>query len=368
MYILAIETSCDETAAAIIKISGQGANITLKILSNVVASQIALHSKYGGIIPEVAARAHIEQMLPVLQQAIKEASVAPGQIDLIGVTNGPGLITSLLVGVETTKVLSWLNHKPLLGINHLAGHFYAAFINLFLGQEKLNGGEVFPAVGLIVSGGHTELVLMKDWHSFKKIGQTLDDAAGECFDKVAKLLNLGYPGGPVIARRASQAKRSLKDFGLDLPRPMLSNPDYNFSFSGLKTAVLYLLPNKKNNHYLQSPEREEFVNALCQEVQRAAIDVLVGKTLRAGLKYKAKSIILGGGVAANQELRTQMAKRVSGLRANLNFLVPPREFCTDNALMMAVATYFKWQKLTLAQKEKAKQSWQNIKVDPNLNL
>jgi N6-L-threonylcarbamoyladenine synthase len=368
MYILAIETSCDETAAAIIKISGQGANITLKILSNVVASQIALHSKYGGIIPEVAARAHIEQMLPVLQQAIKEASVAPGQIDLIGVTNGPGLITSLLVGVETTKVLSWLNHKPLLGINHLAGHFYAAFINLFLGQEKLNGGEVFPAVGLIVSGGHTELVLMKDWHSFKKIGQTLDDAAGECFDKVAKLLNLGYPGGPVIARRASQAKRSLKDFGLDLPRPMLSNPDYNFSFSGLKTAVLYLLQNKKNNHYLQSPEREEFVNALCQEVQRAAIDVLVGKTLRAGLKYKAKSIILGGGVAANQELRTQMAKRVSGLRANLNFLVPPREFCTDNALMMAVATYFKWQKLTLAQKEKAKQSWQNIKVDPNLNL
>jgi N6-L-threonylcarbamoyladenine synthase len=368
MYILAIETSCDETAAAIIKISGQGANITLKILSNVVASQIALHSKYGGIIPEVAARAHIEQMLPVLQQAIKEASVAPGQIDLIGVTNGPGLITSLLVGVETTKVLSWLNHKLLLGINHLAGHFYAAFINLFLGQEKLNGGEVFPAVGLIVSGGHTELVLMKDWHSFKKIGQTLDDAAGECFDKVAKLLNLGYPGGPVIARRASQAKRSLKDFGLDLPRPMLSNPDYNFSFSGLKTAVLYLLQNKKNNHYLQSPEREEFVNALCQEVQRAAIDVLVGKTLRAGLKYKAKSIILGGGVAANQELRTQMAKRVSGLRANLNFLVPPREFCTDNALMMAVATYFKWQKLTLAQKEKAKQSWQNIKVDPNLNL
>lgn len=368
MFILAIETSCDETTAAVIKISGQGAKTKLKILSNVVASQIAIHRRYGGIIPEVAARAHIEQMLPVLKQALVQAHLAPSQIHLIGVTRGPGLITSLLVGVETAKTLSWLNHKPLLGVNHLAGHFYAAFINLFLGQEKLNNQNIFPAVGLIVSGGHTELVLMKDWYGFKKIGQTLDDAAGECFDKVAKLLNLGYPGGPVMAKRASQAKRVLKDFGLELPRPMLLSSDYNFSFSGLKTAVLYLLQNKKNSHYLHSPECQEFIDALCQETQQAAIDVLVGKTLRAGLKYKTKSIILGGGVAANQELRKQMAKRIDDLRANLNFLVPPREFCTDNALMMAIAAYFGWQKLNFSQKEKAKRAWQNIKVDPNLSL
>ena len=368
MNILAIETSCDETAAAVIKISGQGTKTKLKILSNVVASQIAIHRRYGGIIPEVAARAHIEQMLPILQQATKEASLTPRQIDLIGVTSGPGLITSLLVGVETAKTFSWLNHKPLLGVNHLAGHFYVAFANLFLGQEKLNNQNIFPAAGLIVSGGHTELVLMKDWYSFKKIGQTLDDAAGECFDKVAKLLELGYPGGPIIARRASKAKRSLKNFGLELPRPMLLSSDYNFSFSGLKTAVLYLLQNKNNSRFLNSPEREEFINALCQEVQQAAVDVLVGKTLRAGLKYKVKSIILGGGVAANQELRKQMAKRINDLRAKVNFLVPPREFCTDNALMIALATYFIWQKLTLQQKEKARHNWQNIDVNPNLSL
>jgi len=368
MFILAIETSCDETAAAVIKISGQGAKIKLKILSNVVFSQIALHGRYGGIIPEVAARAHIEQMLPALKQALTRAKIDLSKIDLIGVTNGPGLITSLLVGLETAKTLSWLSHKPLLGVNHLAGHFYAAFINLFLGKEKLNSKNIFPAVGLIVSGGHTELALMKDWYSFKKIGQTLDDAAGECFDKVAKLLDLSYPGGPIIAKRASQAKRSLKDFGLNLPRPMLLSLDYNFSFSGLKTAVLYLLRDKNNSHCLHSPEREDFINALCQEVQQAAIDVLIGKTLRASLKYKTKSVILAGGVAANQELRKQMAKRINDLRANLNFLVPPCEFCTDNALMMAMAAHFQWQGLSSRQKEKAKNTWQDIEVNPNLSL
>ena len=368
MNILSIETSCDETAAAVIKISGQGLKTKLKILSNVVASQIAIHRQYGGIIPEVAARAHIEQMLPVLQRALVEAHITPSQINLISVTNGPGLITSLLVGVEIAKTLSWLNRRPLLGVNHLAGHFYAAFINLFLGQEKLNNQNIFPAVGLIVSGGHTELVLMKNWYSFKKIGQTMDDAAGECLDKAAKLLDLGYPGGPIIAKRAGQAKCALKNLGLELPRPMMLTLDYNFSFSGLKTAVLYLLQNKNNSRYLRLFKREEFINALCREVQQAVVDVLVAKTLRAGLKHKAKSIILGGGVAANQELRAQMAMGINNLRANLNFLVPPREFCTDNALMMAIAAYFGWQKLSPQQRKSVQQGWRLIKINPNLSL
>jgi len=388
MIILAIETSCDETAAAIIDISGRKEKTRLKILANIVASQVNLHRQYGGIVPEVAARAHLEQIMPTLNEAFHQARLTKDKIDLIGVTNGPGLITSLLVGAETAKTLSYILNKPLLGINHLAGHFYAAFANLFLAKETLKNKEIFPAVGLIVSGGHTELVLMKNWYQFQKLGQTLDDAAGECFDKIAKFLNLGYPGGPAIAAMANQHKfttnftnkNNSREFAnkfvnisdIQLPRPMLTTRDFNFSFSGLKTAVLYFLKDKKNSQLTQN---DVFISNFCGEVQRAAIDVLISKTLKAARRFDAKSIILGGGVAANQELRKQFKLKIENClsaedlaqagKLKINFLVPPKNLCTDNALMIAVATYFRWQKMVKKQKLP---NWQQLKIDPNQSI
>lgn len=358
MKILAVETSCDETAASIVELRGQKEKTRLKILINLVSSQIKIHQQFGGVVPEVAARAHIEQMPLVLSQAISRAKLRFSNIDLISVTNGPGLVTSLLVGVETAKSLSYLLAKPLIGVNHLRGHIYAALVNYFLGKEKLVNKKIFPAVALIVSGGHTELFLMKDWYSFKKLGQTLDDAAGEYFDKTAKLLNLGYPGGPVISRRAVRADKNNVLTGL-LPRPMLQSQNFDFSFSGLKTAVLYFLNNKKNKPFIKN---KSFVNNFCQEIQQAAIDVLVAKAIRATQVFGAHSVILAGGVAANKELRQQLAAGINDLAARINFFVPPIEFCTDNALMIALAGYFKWQKIP--QKQKLP-DWQRLEIDPN---
>jgi N6-L-threonylcarbamoyladenine synthase len=358
MRILAIETSCDETAAAIVEINGQKEKTRLKILSNIVSSQIKIHQKFGGVVPEVAARAHIEEMPLVLSQVFSQAKLNFFNIDLITVTSGPGLATSLLVGVETAKALSYLTHRPLIEANHLRGHIYAAFANYFDNKEKIVNSKIFPGVALIVSGGHTELFLFKNWYTFKKLGQTLDDAAGEYFDKAAKLLNLGYPGGPIISELAAQASTNNNLIGL-LPRPMLQNQNFNFSFSGLKTAVLYFLKNKKNKQIIR---HKFFINNFCQEIQRAAVDVLVAKTIRAANKFNTHSIILAGGVAANKELRQQLAKSVDKLKAKINFFVPPIEFCTDNALMIALAGYFKWQKISKKQKLPG---WQLIKIDPN---
>ena len=259
MIILGIETSCDETAAAVVKID-RG---RFKILSNVVYSQIKIHQKYGGIVPEVAARNHVKNMLPVLDQALSKAGVNKNKIDYIAVTNKPGLITSLLVGTETAKVLSYVWQKPLVTVNHLKAHIYANWLPIRVGGSlsslpvRVGGAPVprrnnraeapdlpsikFPAVGLIVSGGHTELVYMKDKFSFKTIGQTLDDAAGEAFDKVAKILDLGYPGGPVISKMAKKGNPDKFDF----PRGMINSGDFNFSFSGIKTSVLYKVRDLK---------------------------------------------------------------------------------------------------------------------------
>lgn len=401
MNILAIETSCDETAAAILSARGGSAfggkieNCKLKIVSNIISSQVDIHRKYGGIVPEVAARAHIEKIIPVLHECLANLHKSTtnftnnihdirGQIrdysreiDLVAVTNGPGLITSLLVGVETAKTLAYVWRKPLMPINHLVGHIYASFI-----QHSLSSIQ-YPVICLIVSGGHTELVLMNGHNQFQKIGQTLDDAAGECFDKVAKLLDVGYPGGPAIAVEAAKADLNLKSkiLNLSLPRPMIKTKDYNFSFSGLKTAVLYTIKNKKFEladskkkvtlklkklpQKVRS-ERKQFIAAVCAEVQQAVIDVLIMKTIRAARDFGAKTVILCGGVAANDELRRNLELKTKNLK--LNFLVPPKNLCTDNAAMIAAAAYFQWQNLTAGQKKAAKKNWQTIEADSNLEI
>ena len=336
LIILGIETSCDETAAALVE-SRRG---RFNILSSVVSSQINIHKKYGGVVPEIAARNHIKNILPVIDQALFEAKIKPGQIDKIAVTSGPGLITSLLIGVETAKTLSYSWQKPVLAINHLKAHLYANWLE--------NKPIKFPAVALIVSGGHTELILMKRKRDSRialaKIGQTVDDAAGEGFDKVAQLLKIGYPGGPVISRLAE--KGNPKSFAF--PRPMIESDNFNFSFSGLKTAVLYETKKLKTiNHKLK--------NDICASFQQAVVDVLVAKTIKAALDHKVKTVMLSGGVAANKLLRKTLNLQATSYK--LDFLTPDFRFCTDNAAMIAMAGYF------------AKPTpWQKIKVDPNLEI
>ncbi|MGC9048862.1 MAG: tRNA (adenosine(37)-N6)-threonylcarbamoyltransferase complex transferase subunit TsaD [Patescibacteria group bacterium] len=374
--ILGIETSCDETAASILEIR----NKKLEIRSNVVASQVDIHRQYGGIVPEVAARAHIEKIIPIINESIVKSGIKnpESSIQLVAVTNGPGLITSLLVGVETAKVLAYVWQKPLLPINHLIGHIYAAFIN---NQLSMINNQSFPAICLVVSGGHTELILMRNHYQFQKIGQTLDDAVGECFDKVAKLLEIGYPGGPAIAAQAQLSMINNQLSLIKLPRPMIKTKDYNFSFSGLKTAVLYTLKNFKSELAGSKKEisqklkklpqkvrskRKQFISAICAEVQQAVIDVLISKTIRAARDTGAKTVILCGGVAANSELRRKLELKTKNLK--LNFLVPPKNLCTDNAAMIAIASYFQWLKLNSTQRKKLKDEWREIEVNPNLEI
>lgn len=333
--ILGIESSCDETAAALVKYQGG----RFKILSNVVSSQIEIHKKYGGVVPEIAARNHLINIIPVVDEALTKAKIKPKQIDKIAVTTGPGLITSLLVGVETAKNLAYLWQKPIYSINHLKAHLYANLLQ--------NKAIKYPTIALIVSGGHTELILMKDKKSLKKIGQTVDDAAGEAFDKVAKLLNLGYPGGPIVSKLAKKGNSKAFDF----PRPMIRDDNFNFSFSGLKTSVLYTMKKiptlKAKSHQLKAD--------ICASFQQAAVDVLVAKTIKAAKHYKAKTIMLSGGVAANKLLRETL--RLKAISYNLGFLVPDFNLCTDNATMIAAAAVF--EKPT---------PWQKLRVNPNLEI
>ena len=361
MLILGIETSCDETAASLLEIKGG----RIKILSNIVSSQIKIHQKYGGIVPEKAARKHLEMILPVIKQALKKANKKIDSIDCIdciAVTVGPGLITSLLIGVETAKILAYVWQKPIISINHLEGHIYANWLSTTdnLKSKILNLKSIsFPFLCLIVSGGHTELILMKDYGKYRKIGQTRDDAAGEAFDKVAKLLNLGYPGGPIISRMAE--KGNPKKF--DLPRPMINSNDFDFSFSGLKTAVLYLTKKLKSYPGLapRSGAGKLQANDLCASFQQAVIDVLTKKTIQAAEKYKVKTILLGGGVAANKKLREQLAKMIKKEIPDSKFILPDPKFCTDNASMIACAGYFHAIKKDFTP-------WWKLRMDPNLEL
>ncbi|MFH1457304.1 MAG: tRNA (adenosine(37)-N6)-threonylcarbamoyltransferase complex transferase subunit TsaD [Patescibacteria group bacterium] len=338
MKILGIETSCDETAAAVLEIERGKFNL----LSNNVSSQIKTHAKYGGIVPEVAARMQMEIIIPVIEESLNKAKTKLNNIDYIAVTQGPGLVTSLVVGVETAKTLSFTLNKPLIPVNHLVAHLLVNCIN-----DKIE----YPAIGLIVSGGHTMLVLIKNESNYKIIGETQDDAVGEAFDKVAKMLNLGYPGGPAISKLAITGNKEM----FKLPRPMIQQRNFNFSFSGLKTAVLYLIKDKKFKMTKQQ------VIDLCASFQQACIDVLVSKTLRAIKQYKPKSFLLGGGVAANPELRKQLKEKINIKFPKVKIFIPELRFTGDNAAMIAVSAYFKI-------KDKKKIDIKKLKANPNLSL
>jgi N6-L-threonylcarbamoyladenine synthase len=315
MIILGIETSCDETAASVVKV----VNGRFFVLSNVVSSQIELHKKYGGVVPELAAREHTNNIVPVIDQAINEAKIKPKKIDRIAVTTSPGLLTALLIGVQTAKSLALAWDKPLVGVDHLKSHLYANWLT----NQKI----VFPAIGVVVSGGHTQIILMSSPTSFKLIGNTRDDAAGEAFDKVAQLLKLGYPGGPQVATRALQGNAQAFAF----PRPMIDSSDFDFSFSGLKTAVLYTAQK-------QQRLTPKVVNDICASFQQAVVDVIIAKAFLAVKKHKAKSVILAGGVAANKLLRESFTKKAE--EEKVFFANPDLVYCTDNAAMIASTGYF----------------------------
>lgn len=377
MLILGIETSCDETAASVVEDG-------VKIHSNIIASSIELHKKTGGIIPERAAREQIKCIIPVIKEALGDFT--SDKIDAIAVTYGPGLIGSLLVGVETAKTLAYVWKKPIIPVNHLVGHIYANFVERQKAKGKRDKLKVetkdersktkdqirFPAMVLIVSGGHTELVLMRNHEVFQYVGGTRDDAAGEALDKTARLLGLPYPGGPSIQKAAEIYQQKIKDQNakiktttqnskLFLPRPMINSKNLDFSFSGLKTAVLNMVKGKQST--------SELINALAYETQEAICDVLVEKTIKAAGKYNVKSILLAGGVTANKRLRKKIQKKLididSGLRRNdkesgIKFIlsIPPIELCTDNAVCIASAGFFNYYPTNLKK----------ITVEPGLEI
>ncbi|OGE44174.1 tRNA (adenosine(37)-N6)-threonylcarbamoyltransferase complex transferase subunit TsaD [Candidatus Daviesbacteria bacterium RIFCSPLOWO2_01_FULL_36_8] len=366
MIILGIETSCDETGAAVL--TNNDGRIT--ILSNIVASSANLQSKYGGVIPEQAAREQIKSIIPVIQEALSQAfpnytlNAKPYTlIDAIAVTYGPGLIGSLLVGVETAKTLAEIWGKPLIPINHLLGHFYANWITTAgpassasrrassLETLRLCAGNpsspspaesipAFPCIGLLVSGGHTDLVLFQDHGKYTYLGGTRDDAAGECFDKCARLLGLSYPGGPEISKLAEKGDAN----SYSLPRPMMDSKDFDFSFSGLKTAVSNVITDKVNKFDLSA------------SIEAAIVDVLVDKTIRAARKHNVEQIMIAGGVAANKSLVNRLQVTVDNLGIKLH--VPPPNLCTDNGAMIAAAGFF----------SKPSQSTFKVEADPNLSL
>ena len=315
MIILAIESSCDETAMAIVE-DGR------KILSNTVYTQIAIHTMYGGVVPEVASREHIKKVTYVLDDALKQANLTFDDIDAVAVTKEPGLIGSLMVGVNTAKTISLCFNKPLIYVNHIHGHIYANYL-----EEDFT----FPLLALVVSGGHTELVLMKDHMDFEILGETLDDAVGEAYDKVARVVGVGYPGGPIIDKMASQGVPVYP-----LPHIKLSKDSLDFSFSGLKSAVINLCHNAN--------QRGETIDAnnLAASFQNAVIDVLVSKTSKAATMYNVKQVIIAGGVAANKGLRNAMKDKMDELGIKLT--VPEFKYCTDNAAMIAAAGYHKYIK------------------------
>lgn len=358
MLILSIETSCDETAAAITR----GDVADFKLLANVVSSQVKLHAEWGGVVPNLAAREHLKNIMPVIEQALQEAQVTKEDVDLIAVTNGPGLIPALLIGVMAAKTLSYLWNVPLLGVSHIEGHIYANYLQ----SKTIN----FPALCLVVSGGHTQLVLMKKHLHYEIIGETQDDAAGEAFDKVARILDLGYPGGPAVAKRAEHYKKipNTKYQLLDapLPRPMINSGDFNFSFSGLKTAVLYKFRALQKD--LSPTEKELLVTELATEFQEAAVDVLVAKTISAAKKYEAKTILLAGGVSANLELRKQLLATIKKDLPDVSCVIPELSYTGDNAAMIGAAAHFRWEKMPKEERKKLDANWQNLEANANLKI
>jgi len=341
MRILAIETSCDETACAVLDISGR-TKPKFDILSNVVSSQIKLHAPYGGVVPTLASREHTKNIPRVFKKALRDAHTTMDEIDAIAVTYAPGLVIALLIGINFAKGLAYAFNKPIIPVHHIAAHIAS---NWIAGEPV-----AFPLLNVVVSGGHTELVLMKKQGSYIILGSTRDDAAGEAFDKTAKLLGLGYPGGPVISKlaRGGDANRYA------LPRPMLSSGDYDFSFSGLKTAVLYLVQKhpgiKKNKIALRD---------FCASFEQAVADTITEKTIRAAKQYNVRTIALSGGVSANARLREHMTTNISTRLSKTKFIVPYSYLSTDNAAMVGAAAFFN---------KKAARSWKGLDASAHAPL
>lgn len=366
MIILGIETSCDETAAGVLEIKKTKAGFFIQPLSNTIASQIKIHRKYGGVVPMLASREHTKNIPIVANKALKEAFGSEksivSKIDLIAVTKGPGLILSLLIGNNFAKALAWKWNKPIIGINHLEGHLLS-----FLLPEKaenfqfsiFNFQKIFPSICLLVSGGNTQLIYAKGIGEYKIIGETRDDAAGECFDKGARILGLDYPGGPAIAQQAEQwnYQLAMTNDQIKLPRPMIDSKNYDFSFSGLKTALLYLTQD------IGPKKVKKYGSAIAYEFQEAITDVLVKKTMQATKDLKTKSIILAGGVSANKRLKEKFEETLKKGKLDIKLLVPRLEYATDNAIMIALAGFFQYIK-----RDKKSFDWRKIEADSNLRL
>lgn len=382
MKILSIETSCDETAAAIIDWSlNQSMSLSRSktgqatVLANTVSSQASLHAKWGGVVPDLASREHIKNIVPVAEETLDRAKLSPADIDLIAVTQGPGLMPALVIGVTAAKLLSFLWNKPLLGIQHLEGHIYA---NLLKEGVELR----FPLLALVVSGGHTELVLMKDHFQYEILGETQDDAAGEAFDKVAKMLGLDYPGGPVVAKRADAFRTQNLESGIsnldtktgdskiknldskfNFPRPMLDSDNFDFSFSGLKTSVLYFL--KKHE---EQKKDEAFIDEVCHEFQEAVVDVLVGKTKKALELYAPATFVIAGGVSANVRLRSRLQTLIEAEFPNTQFLTPEFSYSLDNAAMIGIAAALRYERMNKNDQDALIQSHRTLEPDANMPL
>ncbi|MFH2062706.1 MAG: tRNA (adenosine(37)-N6)-threonylcarbamoyltransferase complex transferase subunit TsaD [bacterium] len=351
MRILAIESSCDDTAVAYLEVTdGQ-----VSRLEQVVASQL-VHANYGGVVPEVAAREHSAKLPALLKELAQRVvgtadGVALGEVvDLVAATAGPGLATSLRVGLDTARALAAAWGKPFRAVNHIAGHIAANWLPTINGPSPLENVEgVFPAVVLVVSGGHTELQLLRGAKDFELRGATLDDAAGEAFDKTAKLIGLGYPGGPAISRTAANGDPKTFDF----PRPLLGSGDGRFSFSGLKTAVRYFV--EKDRSRLSDPQ---FMANLAASVEKAIVEVLVSKTVWAAESHQVKTVLLAGGVAANRELRRLLRAGLAERLSDVRLVEPPIEYCTDNAAMIAMAAVL----------DEGQDDWKETEADPNWEL
>ena len=330
MYILAIESSCDETSCAIVKNGSED-------IATIINTQIDIHTLYGGVVPEIASREHLKSITLVIDECLKKAKMTMDDIDAIAVTYGPGLIGSLLVGIEAAKTLSLMYDKPLIKVNHMAGHIYA---------NNLTKKMEYPLLSLVISGGHTEFIYMKDEYSFEKIGSTLDDAVGECYDKVARVIGVGYPGGPIIDKLSKKGKH---EYNLPLP---LNDDSYNFSFSGLKSAVINLAHNCE--------QRGEELNKenLAKSFQDVVVETIKKKTLKAIKDYKVKRLVVAGGVSANSAIREALEELCK--ENKIDFSVPSLKYCTDNATMIGAAGYYAYKNGQIADL--------NLNACPGLDL
>jgi len=384
--ILAIETSCDETAVAVVRKTDDHVHI----LANSISSQIQLHTKHGGVVPNLAAREHNKNINHVLKQALTSAKVSPNDIDLLAVTNAPGLIPALLVGTSTARTLSWLWKKPLLGIHHIEGHIYANLASTEEHTRSLSQTVHFPLLALVVSGGHTQLVLMHSHFQYEIVGETQDDAVGEAFDKTARVLGLGYPGGPEISRHATIWRKkedtehklqntrksdsnpdSLSTVNCSLfpplPRPMLHSGDLNFSFSGLKTAVITRVKTYRREQNLDDNDAlpADFVNAMSAEFEDATVDVLIAKTKRATKMHNIKTILLAGGVSANIHLKTQLATTIGNDLPDTSLCLPPQGLSLDNAVMIASAAALRYETMNTIERASLLKTWATLETLAN---